>query len=255
MGHTEQVLSQNLWRCSRRLGVSLVQTASPTRLAALLEHPALRPHAMRLLTPNLAITDATPELTAALMQAGVTPVVWGPDPAAADHRVMVDESGLLRPTFHAPQFYLSARLNRIAAALPDGNWRITAESVGRFGRNRAETEALLAELRRLVRGDLPPKLEESIRGWGHYFGAATLEPVTLVAFDSVAILEELLQRPELQGLLQPFEAPGRALAVASQEALHELPSVLARLGLEVKGGNIEMAEPPRRRGRRPQAKP
>lgn len=244
--HTASPLPQNVqrslqeWgaaheRITFRLGVTLLQADSPARLTQLLEHPALHSHKLRPLTPTLAVSAADPALPAALAQADVPPVVWGNDPAAADHSVILDEAGNLRPLPNAPHLYVASRLNRLAETLPDGSWRITAATVGQISHNRSEAEALLAELQRLLRGNLPPALEQAVKAWSHYFGAAHLEQLTLVELDSMAILEELLQQPALKELLRPLAVSDRALAVGPAAALNELQVILKGLGLQLRG--------------------
>jgi len=95
---------------------------------------------------------------------------------------------------------------------------------------------LLEELGRLQRGALPDAIVERVKAWGGYYGDAATQTLTLVEFGDPEALDELLQRPDLQGLLTPFPAGRRALAVVPGERLAEVKEILAGLGVRVREG-------------------
>lgn len=95
---------------------------------------------------------------------------------------------------------------------------------------------ILDTLRTLHIGPLPRWVEIKVRAWGHHYGDAAIQPLILVQIQDEQTLKELMQEPELEGLLQPF-APSRkkALAAISPEKLDLLRLALTERGMDIKG--------------------
>ena len=95
-------------------------------------------------------------------------------------------------------------------------------------------DKILEILRTLHIGSLPRWIEIQVRAWGHYYGNAAIQPLILVQVRDPQTLKELMQEPELEGLLQPF-APDRqkTLAVVKPENLELLRRAFAERGIQI----------------------
>jgi hypothetical protein len=81
---------------------------------------------------------------------------------------------------------------------------------------------------------VPAALTRRIRAWAKHYGAAALEPVTLLQLRDQATLTELLADPELAALLQPFRPnPSKALARLKPADVEKLRALLADRGLDL----------------------
>jgi hypothetical protein len=219
-----------------RSGVSLVQARDGELLDRLAAEPAIGGHLGRKLSPEVALIskDTGAALVAALVARDYLPAVSGVEPQAADKSVIVHADGRIQPIHAVPSLHLRGRLVRLAERGGDGQWRLTAASIGRAGGSRKKVERILDDLGRMHRGTLPRELVERVKGWGAYYGDAAVETLTLVEFRDKAALEELRQRPQLKSILRPFAAGNRALAVVPSERLEELRSILDCLGVRIR---------------------
>ena len=94
---------------------------------------------------------------------------------------------------------------------------------------------ILSRLQALHIGPLPRWVEIKVRAWGHYYGDAAMQTLTLVQFRDRNTLLELLREPELKGLLQIFTLDkDRALAVVSAEDPASLREALIQRGIEIR---------------------
>ncbi|MDR7476061.1 MAG: helicase-associated domain-containing protein [Armatimonadota bacterium] len=223
-----------------RTGVSLLQAADADLLAALMGDPRTGQHLARSVSPEVALirNHRQQPLVSALVSQGLFPAVSGAQPEAADHSVIIQEDGTIRPIHAVPSLHLRGRLSRLAEETADGGWRLTPESVGRAGGSRTKVLHLLDELRQLHRGPFPSELAEQVKAWGGYYGHAAVETLTLIEFRDQAALEELRQHSALRAYLTPFPAGDRALAVVPAEKLAQVKEILARFGVRVKDGLI-----------------
>lgn len=221
-----------------RTGVALLQTAAAATLDDLLADEATGKHIGRTITPLVALVDKREQtaLVKALLGRELLPVVAGTAPETADNSVTILADGRITPIHAVPSLILRGRLERVAQKTEDEQWQITPESARRAGGSRAQVRALLAELGKLHRGKVPPSLVEQIKAWGGYYGEVAVETVTLLAFQSQEILEELRDHPRLKKYLTPFSAGERALATVPASALAQVKEVLAQLGVNVREG-------------------
>lgn len=95
-------------------------------------------------------------------------------------------------------------------------------------------DKILETLRTLHIGPLPRWIEIKIRAWGHYYGDAAIQPLLLIQIQDEKTLHELMQEPELEGLLQPFEPNAqKALAIVSPQQLESLRRALDERGIRI----------------------
>lgn len=221
-----------------RTGVQLLQAADEALLQQLLAHEKVGAHLARPLAPAVALVKKAhnDKLLKGLLQTDLLPAVSGDQPASADHSVVMDKTGLITPVHAVPSLHLSGRLARFAAPQADGRWQITAASARQVGGSRKKVQELLEEMGKLQRGPLPSALVDRIKTWGAYYGEASSEVVTLIEFRDRQALEELSKRPDLQGILTPFRAGERAIAVVPRERLAEVTGILTALGVILKNG-------------------
>jgi hypothetical protein len=221
-----------------RPDVSLLQTADEATLASLLTQLPIRTHLERTLAPSVALLKKSREqqLTTALLRHDLLPTIADDQPTAADHSVVIDEDGAITPVHAVPSLHLRGRLARIAEEVGPNVWRLTPAVVRNVGGNRQRVLDLLAELGKLQRGSLPPRLVEQIQQWGGYYGAARQATLTLLEFRDQQALADLRKLPALQPLLQPFAAGERALAVVAPEHLPQVEHILADLRIPVAQG-------------------
>lgn len=97
-------------------------------------------------------------------------------------------------------------------------------------------DEILETLRSVYRGPLPRRIEIQIRAWGHYYGSAAVQTVTLVQIRDPETLEELLSEPEVKDILHRFGPDAsKALALVSAEDLEALYKALSARGIDVRG--------------------
>lgn len=244
---TGQALPQNVHRTLQewgahherivfRSGVSLLQAANANLLEDLLETYQTGRYLNRALTPEVALLKKNKDnaLVSALIDRGILPAVSGDQPQSADHSVHIQPDGTIIPIHAVPSLHLRGRLARLAEENDDGHWQLTSASLRRGGGSKTKVVKILGELARLNRGELPESLITQIKAWGGYYGNAAVETLTLIEFRDAGIIAELMQRPDLQGLLIPFSAENRALAVIPAEKLDNIQNTLANLGMRVK---------------------
>jgi hypothetical protein len=124
-------------------------------------------------------------------------------------------------------------LARIAEVSKTG-WHLTKSSVRNASGNRKQVEELLAELRKLHRGELPEAVVANVKKWGLYYGSATVETLTLIEFSDRNILNELLKHPKLKETLVPYKAGDRAVMTVAAKDLKQVQKLLTDLGVEIK---------------------
>ncbi len=221
-----------------RIGVSLLQAADTEALEGVVSDPEGGQHVAREVAPAVAlIKDGQREaLIDTLVRQGRFPARSDARPSAADNSVVIHPDGTVEPVHRVLSFHLRARLARVAEREPDGTWRLTPSAIRRAGGSSSRVLDLLDELQRLQRGGLPQEVRQRVKALGGYYGTASAETVTLVAFRDRETLDELREDPELNGLLTPFPAGDRALAVVPTESLPRLREVLATFGVPVEEG-------------------
>jgi hypothetical protein len=105
--------------------------------------------------------------------------------------------------------------------------------VNRAGGSRSKISDLLAELAALSQSPLAEPLVEQIKAWGSYYGSAGIAQVTLIEFQSRAVLDELLKMAELGKRLRAFDDK-QPLAIVAEKDVAQVKKTLDRLGLSIK---------------------
>ena len=83
---------------------------------------------------------------------------------------------------------------------------------------------------------MPPALETPIKAWSRHYGNAVVQSVTLIEFQDQAILNELLDDPELKLYLKPFKPRSSlGLALVDPTNLDTVTSLLSERGVAVRG--------------------
>ena len=221
-----------------RTGVSLLQAANGDLLDRLMVDPQIGKFMAYRLSPQVTLLKANggESLIAQIVNQGLYPAVSGAEPDAADDSVIVEADGTIRPIHAVPSLHLSGRLSKLAEETPGGTWKLTLRSVRRAAGDKTKAIRLLDELARLHRGELPNDLIAQIKAWGGYYGSAAVETISLIEFCDPGALDELRKLPDLQGLLTPFPADQRALAVVPMGRLPEVKEILTSFGVQVRDG-------------------
>jgi hypothetical protein len=250
---------------------SLLQAVDAELLQQLMDDQAIRPHlavrsseAQALGSPeNASSRDAasvlisaklgeTEALAHALQEAGYPPArtrFFGgrlrPQPTITPARcIEIAPDGQLRFTIPLPSLYVLEQIAPFTGQDEQDRYFLTQSAVKEAVESGMSVTEILGRLRALHHGPLPRWVEIKVRAWGHYYGDAAVQAVTLVRFRDRETLEELLAEPELQGLLRPFQAArGLALVTVGDPSL--LYEVLAERGIslhEVRDADLEVGE-------------
>jgi signal recognition particle subunit SEC65 len=184
----------------------------------------------RRVAPDIALPlGKAEEIAQVLRRAGWPPLVTprGQDDSAGS--VRLDEAGnvvYLQPT---PSLGVRARLSLL---VDEGHITPGAvKSAIKAGRN---VDAILADLRAVNLGQLPPELVIKIKAWGGYYGEGAMAQVTLLEVRDKGVLAELCADPELAPYIKPFEAGQRALALVRLEDVDQVRVLLARRGISLR---------------------
>jgi hypothetical protein len=134
-----------------------------------------------------------------------------------------------------PSIYLLNQIETFSSLDERGRFYLTPTSIQTAVEHGTSIQDILGRLRALHRGPIPRSIERQIQAWGHYYGDAALEQVTLIQIKDPQTLNELLREPEIQALLRPFVPdPKCALALVAPERVDELLNLLARYGIQVR---------------------
>ncbi len=229
--HHERIVFRN--------GANLLQTADAALLKELMQDGQLGPYFANAITPELALLapQGARKIVAALLERGILPTLSDACPQSDDKSVRIESDGTVHTAHAVPSIHLRERISRLAEENGRGEWRLTPASIAQAGGDKEHVQGILNELQSLHRGPaLPEELVAQIKAWGGYYGAARIGSLTLVEFDDVAILDELLKHPDLQSCLTRFPAGERSLAVIADEHLAHVERVLASLGVGVTQG-------------------
>ena len=244
--HTENELPQNVQRSLAewgadhdrivfRQGITILQAANGELLQQLLADKVVGKHLSRSFSPEVALVKPKQQgkLVEKLQMQGLLPAVSGANPEAADKSVVVAENGRIEAIHAVPSLHLQGRLDRFSESAGTG-WQLTEKSVSRAGGSKNKVLAIVEELGKLHRGQLPKTLNDQIRAWGGYYGEAKVGTYTLIEFRDKALLKELVKRSDLKDLLQVFPAGDRALSLVREGELGEVTAVLEKLGVKIK---------------------
>ena len=173
-----------------------------------------------------------------LRQSGWPPLVTPRGQDDSPGSVRLDEAGnvtFLQPT---PSLGARARLSSLVDESVVGQRRITPGTVKAALKAGRNVDMILADLRAVNVGPVPPALVTQIKAWGNYYGDGAMSQVTLLQVRDKGVLKELCADPELASFLMPFEAGQRAMALVDPEHVDEVRALLAQRGIGVRA-NIE----------------
>jgi hypothetical protein len=177
-----------------------------------------------------------------LEQAGYPPLRTrsSQDPILASLTIAGDQGPSvtgLHLQFHValPSIYLYEQIAPLTQQDERGQYHITQSTVQEAIQGGMPVTEIVERLRALHRGPLPHEVVKQIRAWGHYYGDAAVQTVTLIQIQDSKTLNELLAEPEIQALLRPFVPdPARALAMLDARDQEKLYEILARYGINVR---------------------
>jgi hypothetical protein len=208
----------------------------PAALDALEAHPAAPQWVAARLAPNLARLAGRGTIAGvvqALGEAGVLPVITAPG-APPPNSVQASATGVLHWVARQPSLYLHGHLAAFADPGGEDTYAISAATVQRAVRAGLTAPQIVERLAAVHQGPVPEGLARRIRAWAGHYGAAALEPLTLLQVRDAATLNELLADPEVAALLQPFKpAAGKALARVKPEEVEKLRALLAERGVDL----------------------
>jgi len=222
-----------------RRNATLVLASDASVLDGVYSDPRRAEALGRRVTDDITLPPGKAEDVArALRQAGWPPLVTprGQDDSAGS--VRLDETGNV--TFLQPTPSLGARARLASsglsqmdegAALQHSIKPATVKAALKAGRN---VDAILADLRAVSVGPVPPALVTQIKAWGNYYGDGAMSQVTLLEVRDMGVLNELCADPELAPFIKPFEAGQRAIAIVDPQHVDEVRVLLTRRGIELK---------------------
>jgi hypothetical protein len=229
----------------------LLQSADGELLSCLLQDPSVRRHLQKPIDGSydnqatLAIIPSAlgeaEELARALERAGYPALRTSSAQDPLRPALLLDETKLTASGIPVgfdvalPSVYLLNQIETFCSTDERGRLYLTPASIQSALERGTSIHAILGRMRALHRGSLPKAIERQIQAWGHYYGDAALEQVTLIQIRDPQTLNELLKEPEVQALLRPFVPdPKRALAMIAPERVDELLELLARYGIQVR---------------------
>jgi len=169
-----------------------------------------------------------------LRQAGWPPLVTPRGQDDSPGSVRLDEAGnvtFLQPT---PSLGARARLASLVDEDSVGQGRIKPGTVKAALKAGRDVDAILADLRAVNVGPVPPALVTQIKAWGNYYGDGAMAQVMLLQVRDQGVLKELCADPELAPFIRPFEAGQRALVMVDPEHVNEVRVLLERRGIGLK---------------------
>jgi hypothetical protein len=232
---------------------SLLQAADSELFARLLDNPSIRRHLSRPVPAGnddgsvLAIVSSalgeTEELTRELERVGYPALRTRSPQDALEPVLALDESKVtpagipIEFAVALPSIYLLEQIDLFSSSDERGNLHLTPASIQHALDHGLSIQDILERLRALHRGQIHPTVERQLRAWGHYYGDAAIERMTLIQIQDAKTLNELLDEPEIRARLRPFVPdPERALALVVADHADELLALLAQYGVTVRDG-------------------
>lgn len=216
---------------------------TPEQADALLDNPTLRPAIVKRISPTGLLVRASrmDTLEQALLAAGELPA-RSADPANA-HRdsITLAADGRIDFVHRSPSIYAYGRLQAISEQTTEG-WRVTRGSVSRARQAGMDPAAMIAALEVMAVGGVPAALQQQIKAWASYYGAASLQTVTIVQFKSQETLEELLADPAMARVLKAWPPQARlGMARVTTQDVAAVRALLAERGVDVSGAQSDAA--------------
>lgn len=201
---------------------------------------ALAPFAPQAIGARFKLIEghAAAEVTAALREAGWTPVLQPAGDQATENALRASDEGEVTFIQAAPSVYALGRLAQFAELPATGEGhnngaRITGSSVRAAMSAGIALDQLLATLAELHAGPIPVALEEKIRAWANFFGNADLQQVTLLELSSHTVLDHLLDDREVGPYLTPIEGSAKPLAIVQSAHAEAVRAMLRERGINI----------------------
>jgi hypothetical protein len=222
-----------------RRKTSLLQAVDKETMDRVAEDPSIRPHLDSRPGETVAILSALPsqtdELVLALQKAGYPPARSRSPEDAVHPALTLDDDGRMHFVAPLPSIYLFERIAPFTSKDEQGRIFLTQSAVQGAIEQGLSVQEILTRLQQVHLGPLPRRVEIEVRAWGHYYGDAAMETVTLVQIQDEKTLNELLAEPELEGLLSAFQpSKSKVLAWVPAEHMESLREVLAKRGMRIK---------------------
>ena len=217
---------------------SLLQAADSALLDRLTQDAQIFKFLVSRPDPTVALVTSrvgeTEELARNLQAAGYPPARTRSADDKPRPSFTIDDTGQMHFATALPSIYLFAQIAPFTGKDERGRYYLTQSAVqGAIGEGMS-VEDILERLRALHLGPLPRWIEIKIRAWGHYYGDAAVQTITLVQIADEKTLQELLAEPELEGILHPF-APDeeKALATIASDDIRLLYELLAERNISI----------------------
>jgi hypothetical protein len=239
-------------RVTIRRGANLLQAVNVELLEQLRQDPAVRAHlddridgedphkvTLALIRPGLAQTE---DLIHTLEQMGYPPMRTRSSKDASRPSLTIVDGGEVSASgieiqFHVdlPSIYIYEQIAAFTRQDEQGRTYLTPSAVDEAVRMGMSVDEIVERLSALHYGPLPHVVVKQVRAWGHYYGDAALQTVTLIQVKDAKTLNELLADPEVKAALCPFVPdPNRVLALVSMDDLESLHEVLDRYGITIR---------------------
>jgi hypothetical protein len=237
-------------RITIRRQATILQAVDAKLMDELAETPALTSHILSRPGESVAIISSEPneadKLLTALHDLGHLPARTRTLQDVLRPSLTISQDGQLYFREALPSIYLFGQIAPFTEQDKEHRYFLVESAVksalndargsSRSGsRNGAYTvEKILETLRTLHIGPLPRWIEIQVRAWGNYYGHAAIQPLILVQLQDPQTLKELMQEPELEGLLKPFNLDRqKTLAVVAPENLEQLSQAFAERGIQI----------------------
>jgi len=247
-------------------GASLLQAVDVQLLQQLRQDPKIGAHlddcaggedghqvALDLIRPGLAQTE---ELIHALERAGYPPMRTRSSKDVGHSSLTIADDGEISASgieiqFHValPSIYLYEQIAPFTRQDEQGRTYLTPSAIDEAVRQGMSVDEILERLSALHYGPLPRSVIKRVRAWGHYYGNAALQTLTLIQVQDAKTLNELLEEPEVRAALRPFVPdPDKVLALIDADDLESLYEILARYGItlhdQLAQASLEAHSPP-----------
>jgi hypothetical protein len=217
---------------------TLLQAADKALLDRLMQDPrvsasfASRPDdTVALIVPRQGETE---ELVRNLQTVGYPPARTRSASQKPRPSITIDDVGQVHFAIDLPSIYLYEQIAPFTGQDEQGRYFLTQSAVQEAISGGMTVEEILGRLRALHLGPLARWVEIKVRAWGHYYGDAAMQTITLVQIKDEKTLHELLAEPELEGILHPFVPNGdKALAIVTSD-LDTLRRAFAERNIDVK---------------------
>lgn len=224
---------------------TLLQATDAHLLDELFEQEAINRHLTNRPGPTVAlVAPGKPAINAlidSLHEIGHLPARTGSVQDVLRPCLTIAPDGQIHFREALPSIFLFGLIAPFSEANQDHRYFLTEAAVRRaLGGSGPDSgvytvDKILDTLRTLHIGPLPRWIEIKVRAWGHYYGDAAIQPLILVQIQDEKTLRELMQEPELEGMLQPFEPSSKkALAIVSPQQLDLLRQALDERGMKIK---------------------